>query len=100
MMVSASASPSPSLDADRALLTDAVTDAGETAMRFFGREPKVWHKRPGDPVWANESLCESGRGRKWPDETRVINGLRSGHPQMNENQKSLRIGRSGGVKGP
>ena len=50
MMSPASTSSSPSLDADRALLTDAVTDAGETAMRFFGREPEVWYKRPGDPV--------------------------------------------------
>jgi myo-inositol-1(or 4)-monophosphatase len=50
MMSPASAASSPDLDADRALLTDAVTDAGETAMRFFGREPAVWYKRPGDPV--------------------------------------------------
>lgn len=47
--------------ADRALLTEAVREAGSIAMRYFGHEPKAWDKHPNDPVSeadlaVNESL--------------------------------------------
>lgn len=40
----------PDLDADAALLIDAVRAAGACALDFFGRSPAAWDKRPGDPV--------------------------------------------------
>ncbi len=37
-------------DADRALLAEAVREAGAIAMRYFGNRPKAWDKHPNDPV--------------------------------------------------
>jgi myo-inositol-1(or 4)-monophosphatase len=38
------------LAADVALLTEAAREAGEIAMRWFRRDPRVWHKSGGSPV--------------------------------------------------
>ena len=40
----------PDLDADAALLSDAVRAGGARALDFFGRDPATWDKRPDDPV--------------------------------------------------
>jgi myo-inositol-1(or 4)-monophosphatase len=37
-------------EADRALLLDAVREAGPVAMRFFRNAVRQWEKNPGDPV--------------------------------------------------
>jgi myo-inositol-1(or 4)-monophosphatase len=38
------------LAAELALLIEAVREAGATALKFFGNEPKVWHKDDHSPV--------------------------------------------------
>ncbi|MDK9697049.1 MAG: 3'(2'),5'-bisphosphate nucleotidase CysQ [Siculibacillus sp.] len=38
------------LAADLALLTTTAREAGEIAMRWFRRDPRVWHKDGGSPV--------------------------------------------------
>lgn len=40
----------PELAADLALLAEAAEAAGAVAMRFFRRDPTVWHKHGGSPV--------------------------------------------------
>lgn len=36
--------------ADLALLADTAREAGDVALRYFRRDPKVWHKEGGSPV--------------------------------------------------
>ena len=40
----------PDLDADFALLTAAVREAGALALRHFGGDVRVWRKKHGEPV--------------------------------------------------
>lgn len=40
----------PELDADHALLVDAVREAGALAQSFFGNAPKQWEKSANNPV--------------------------------------------------
>ncbi len=40
----------PGAEADLDLLASAAREAGEIALRFFRRDPEVWHKAGGSPV--------------------------------------------------
>ncbi len=40
----------PDLARDHRAIVEAVREAGAVASRYFGRNPKQWDKRPGDPV--------------------------------------------------
>ncbi len=41
---------SPDVEADLQLITDAAREAGQIAMRYFGKNPKVWMKEGNSPV--------------------------------------------------
>ena len=67
----------PDLARDHRTIIEAVREAGAVATRFFGRNPKQWDKRPGDPVseadiavntCLRQRLCESRPDYGWLSE--------------------------------
>ncbi|MBK5909983.1 hypothetical protein CCR85_00550 [Rhodothalassium salexigens] len=61
----------PPLDAETRLLAEAVREAGRVALGYFRHRPKMWEKRPNDPVSeadlaVNESL-RATLGARRPD---------------------------------